>query len=200
MRDTFDTPGDWWTGSDEVGSSTLADGGFRWVIHEDRRSVWDTRDLERPLEVVRVDATVLVEQGSGGGGPLCGGADPARRSLWAGVNGDGEWILGRILDSRVQVVDRGELPAQRRQDVPVGAPHPLLVTLECMIDPIGTGHGATLWIDGTQVVDVAGEEVGPFATVGLTATGDREGFSILFDDFAAYDRPGDVEGSPSPST
>src|SRR5262249_24080340 len=43
LRDTFDTPGPWWIGTDEVGTNQIADGGLRWTFAQDRRSQWDTR-------------------------------------------------------------------------------------------------------------------------------------------------------------
>jgi hypothetical protein len=198
IRDPFDTPGSWWTGSDEIGTSRLAVGGMRWRIAQDRRSIWDLMDLPGPLDRVRVEAAVLIEQGTGGGGPICAGDDPGARSLWAMVNGDGEWLVGRIVDGHVQVVDRGDLPIVRRHDVPVGAPYPLLVTLECAVDPSLEGDRATVWIDGAQVADVVDQAVGPYVSVGLTATADQKGLAILFDDFAAYDAPPAADESPSP--
>lgn len=197
VRDTFDAPGEWWTGSDDIGTSRLVDGGLRWTIDQDRRSIWDTPELPRALDEVRVEATVLVEDGSGGGGPLCAGADTGERAIWAGVNGDGEWIVGRIADTHVQVIERGETPIVRRHDVPVGAPYPVLVTLECIVDPEGADH-YTVWFEGVQVADVVDEPVGPFLRAGLVATADEAGLSILFDDYAVFGGS-DVATSPAPS-
>jgi hypothetical protein len=198
VRDAFDPPGPWWTGSDETGTSSIAGGRMRWTIVEDRRSIWDAPELPAPEGEVRVEATVLVEEGLGAGGPLCAGSETGERAIWAGVNGGGEWIVGRIVDSRVQVIERGERPRVRRHDVPVGAPYPLLVTLECTVDPEGADH-YTVWIEGVQVADVVDEPIGPFLRAGLMATADEAGFEVLFDDFAVFAGP-ELLPSPGPTS
>jgi hypothetical protein len=184
FRDEFRDAGSWWTGSDDVGSSTVAGGALHWTIGQEHRSIWDSIDLPAPLDRVRVDASVLVEQGIGGGGPLCAGADAGEHAIWAGINGDGEWLVGRISDTHLQVIDRGETPTVRRHDVPVGAPYPLLVTLECTSDP--AGDHAKVWVSGIQVADIVDAPVGPYLRAGLTASGDTPPFAITFQDFEVF--------------
>ncbi|MET0772091.1 MAG: hypothetical protein ABWZ82_03320 [Candidatus Limnocylindrales bacterium] len=197
-RDTFDASGTWWTGSDDVGTSRVTFGDLRWTIAQDGQSIWDVFDLPLPLQEARVEASVVVEEGTGAGGPLCAGSDESRRAIWAGVNGDGEWLVGRIADSRVQVIERGEMPIVRRHDVPVGAPYPKLVTLECTVDPEGVDHYA-VWIEGVQVADVVEDEpVGPFLRAGLIASADEAGLLVVFDEFAVFGGP-EALGSPGPS-
>jgi hypothetical protein len=194
-RDGFDEPGTWWIGSDDVASSVVTGGNMLWTIKADGTSVWDDVGLSTPLDRVRVDATVLVGDGSGGGGTLCAGADAGTHSLWAGINGDGEWLVGRIVDTRLQLAERGDAPRVRRHDVPVGAPYPWLVTLECTADPVA-GDRVRLWVEGVQVADVVDDAVGPYARVGLVGSADTGGLSITFDDFTVYGDPGP---DPSPS-
>ncbi|MFN8521440.1 MAG: hypothetical protein U0667_19125 [Chloroflexota bacterium] len=195
IRDEFAVAGTWWVGAEDTGTSQVGSGQLRWTIDQDRQSVWDSVDLPTGLAQVRVDASVLVDGGSGGGGPLCAGADVGARALWAGVNGDGEWLVGRIVDGHVQAIERGETPAVRRHDVPVGAPYPLLVTLECTADP-DTGDRATVWVSGIQVADVVDQSVGPYLQAGLVGSADAAPFAMTFEDFEVLGPP---EGSPSPS-
>lgn len=186
VRDAFDTASVWWVGSDDSGSSSIRNGEMAWVITQDDQVIWDSRDLPGALDRVRVEAAVLVDQGSGGGGPLCGDAD-VTHALWAGLNGDGEWLVGRIVDGHLQVIDRGDQPRVRRHDVPVGAPYARLVTLECSAAP--TGDRAVVWVDGVQVADVTDDPVGPYTSAGLVASADQKGLRVLFDDFAILDAP-----------
>ncbi len=192
VRDTFDAPGPWWVGSDDVGTSSVADGVMRWTVIKDGRSIWDTRDLPVPQDRVRIEATVMVENGTGAGGPVCAGTDTAERSIWAGING-AEWLVGRLTDSRIQVIERGDLAAVLDEDVWIGAV-PLRVTLECAVDD--GGDRSTVWIEDVEVADVVGEPIGPFEEAGLIAIADQAGLTVLFDDFAVVGAP---ETAPSPS-
>jgi len=192
-------PGPWWIGADEQGSSAYADGGMRWTL-EGKGVVWDVIDLGYDAVRLRVTAAVLVEQGSGGGGPTCAAGPDDAPFLWAGINGDGEWLLGRIVDRHLQVAERGELPTIRRHDVPTGAPFALRVTLDCSTDPLGGGDRARVWIEDVLVAEVEDVHVGPYRAAGLTAASDGPGFAILFDDFVADSRedPMDPERSSDP--
>ncbi len=194
-RDTFESRGPWWTGSDEVGSSSVADGVMRWTIAQDGRSIWDTPDLPAQLDEVRVEANVLVEEGIGAGGPVCAGPDTGELAIWAGVSRDEEWLVGRIVGSRMQVITRGDLKRVLDEDDWIGAPRPLLVTLECTVAAEGDDH-YTLWVQGIQVADVVDEPVGPFLHAGLMATADEAGLAVVFDDFAVF---AGTEEAPSPS-
>jgi hypothetical protein len=195
VRDTFDAPGDWWVGSDDVGTSSIADGGMRWTIVQDGRSIWDTPELPSVQDVVRVEAAVLVEDGIGAAGPVCAGSDTGERAIWAGVNGDDEWLVGRIADSRVQVIERGDLARVLPEDAWIGAPVPLLVTLECAVG-VATTDSIAVWVEGVRVAEVVDERVGPYLRAGLMATADEAGLAVLFDDFAVFGGP---QASPSPS-
>jgi hypothetical protein len=177
----------WWTGSDDFASSAYADGGMRWQLHQNGL-IWDTIAFGQDAERVRVSADVIVEAGSGGGGPVCGtGGNDDGRYLWAGINGDGEWLVGRIIDRRLHISQRGERPNIRRHDVPTGDLIPWRVTLECSTDPLGGGDRVTVWIQDVQVADIRDEQVGPYDLAGLAAASDGPGLAILFDDFVADD-------------
>ena len=197
IRDTFDSPGAWWQGSDDVGASSVADGIMFWTISQDRSSIWDAMDLPTPLQEARVEAVVRVYEGIGAGGPLCAGTNESERAIWAGVNGDGEWLVGRIADSRVQVIERGEVAGVLGENAWLGPLTQLLVTLECTVEPVGADH-YTVWIEGVQVADVTDEPVGPFLRAGLVASADEGGVSVLFDDFAVFGGP-EALGSPDAS-
>lgn len=189
LEDDFTTqradPRPWWIGSDDFASSAYVDGGMRWQLHQ-AGLIWDTIGFGQDSDRVRVSAEVVVEQGSGGGGPVCGtGGNEDGRYLWAGINGDGEWLVGRIIDRHLHISARGERPIIRRHDVPTGDLIPWRVTLECSTDPLGDGDHMTVWIQDVQVADVQDEQVGPYDLAGLAAASDGPGFAIVFDDFAA---------------
>lgn len=192
LEDDFTTPRPdprpWWVGSDDFASSAYVDGGMRWQLHENGL-IWDTIGFGLASDRVRVSADVIVEAGSGGGGPVCGtGGNEDGRYLWAGINGDGEWLAGRIIERRLHIAQRGEMPDIRRHDVPTGDLIPWRVTLECATDPQGGGDRMTVWIQDVRVADLQDDEqVGPYDLAGLGAASDGPGFSILFDDFVADD-------------
>ena len=102
-----------------------ADGGLRVVLRKGPYSTWQWRALDAPSDVLQVEAVILVEKGSGGGGPICGPMEGQEPWHWAGVNGDGEWLVGRIAGTHLQVAARGELPVVRDPEAPVGAPLPI---------------------------------------------------------------------------
>lgn len=201
--ETFDQPNDlWWTGKDERENTRYADGGLRTTLRvKGGSSAWQWVDLTAPTDHVRVEITMLVEKGSGGGGPICGDAAGDGRWFWGGINGDGEWLVGRILGSRVQVADRGERPVVRDHDAPVGAPYPVPVVLECQVDPSGGGDRVALWVQGVQVADLVDEAIGPYLQVGMITAGDEAGVTVWFDDLQAWDlaaHPATASPVPSP--
>jgi hypothetical protein len=195
LRETFDAPGPWWVGSDDVGTSSVADGVMRWTISKDGRSIWDTRELAVPQDRVRVEATVMVEDGVGAVGPVCAGRDTANRAIWAGVNG-AEWLVGRLIDSRIEVVERGNLASVLDEDMWIGAV-PLRVRLECAVDD--GADRSTVRIEGVEVADVVGEPIGPFEEAGLIAIADQAGLTVLFDDVTITGGPDAPDAPPSPS-
>jgi hypothetical protein len=126
-------------------------------------------------------------------------ADPF---LWAGINGDGEWLVGRITDGSLTVTARGDIPSIRRHDIPVGAPYPWRVTLECATDPVGGGDRASLWVEDVLAADLVDQRVGPYRSAGLVAASDGPGFAIFFDDVVIdhADAAAAPSGSPVPSS
>lgn len=189
LVETFDEPSDrWWTGQDEAEHTRYAGGGLRTTLPgTGGSSAWQWVDLAAPTDHVRVEIMVLVEKGSGGGGPICGDAAGDGRWFWGGINGDGEWLVGRILGSRLQVADRGERPLVRDHDAPVGAPYPVPVAIVCQMDPAGRGDRVTLSVQGVQVADLVDAAIGPYAQAGMVTAGDEAGVTVWFDDLGAWD-------------
>jgi hypothetical protein len=200
--ETFDQPNDlWWTGRDKRENTRYAAGGLRTTLRvKGGSSTWQWVDLAAPTDHVRVEIMVLVEEGSGGGGPICGDAAGDGGWFWGGINGDGEWLIGRILGSRLQVADRGEQPIVRNPDAPVGAPYPVPVVLECQVDPTGGGDRVVLWVEGVEVADIVDEAIGPYAHAGMVTAGDEAGVTVWFDDLQVWDLAAPAAtASPVPS-
>jgi hypothetical protein len=186
LQEDFSRPGDWWVGSDRFSTNAYRDGGYGVQMNRGGRSQWDWRKLPDARDRLKVEALVLVEQGQGAGGPICGAAGGNDSWFWAGTNG-AEWLVGRIADTRLQVAERGPLPMVRDPDAPVGGALPSRVTLECAVDPDGAGDRVVVWVDGVQVADIVDSAIGPFDKGGLVYSSDRKGARLLFDDLVVSD-------------
>lgn len=202
---TFDEPNDaWWTGRDDGERTSNQDGGIRTVLRKEDYSTWQWIDLPAATDVLRVQALVFVEQGPGGGGPICGAAGREDRFFWGGVNEAGDWLLGRIIGSRLQVEARGDSPLPY-EDRPIGGTQTLIVTLECAVDPAGGGDRVALWVDGYPAGEIVDRRFGPYDKAGLVVAGDEPGVTVFYDDLVAWDAATlatlpPVAGSPAPSS
>ena len=106
--------------------------------------VWDDRRLAESHAVLRVEALVDGLDGAGAAGVACGSSLGLPRYLFAAVTNEAEWIFGRIIDGRLQVVDRGPLPGE------VDATH-VRVGIECASAPQEGGDHALVTLDGVGV-------------------------------------------------
>jgi hypothetical protein len=186
LQDDFSQPGDWWVGSDRTATSGYRDGGYGVQLHRGGRSLWDWQPLDEGHERLTVEASVLVERGSGAGGPICGPVEGDDPWIWAGTNG-ADWLVGRIVDTHLQLADRGPLPIVRDPDAPVGGQLPVRVTLECNVGDGDAGDRVIVWIDGTQVADLEDIKAGPYGKAGIVYSADRKGLRVLFDDLVVSD-------------
>ncbi len=203
FQETFDAPSDlWWTGRDSREDTEIAEGWLRTTLRgRGSNSTWQWADLPQPLASMRVDITVLVTQGPGGGGPMCGDASGDGAWYWAGVNESGEWLLGWVTGSRVHVEQRGERPDLADPDAPPGAGLlPVTLTLDCAVDPEGGPDQVTFAVAGEPVAMMTKRQIGPYSQAGFIVAGDKSGVTVFLDDLHVWDMAAQAAvGSPSPS-
>lgn len=191
LSEDFTDPSDeWWTGSEPGETTSFFFGSLRTVLSDGPRTTWQWMELPAPMDAMRVEGDVTLDQGSGGGGVTCGPADGAGDWLWGGFNNDGQWLLGRLVDGRLRVDARGELPMVRDPDAPVGGALPVALRLDCTADRDGSAGHAALWTKGVRVGEVAAPGTGSFGTAGFLAAIDDGPLTILFDDLVVRDLPG----------
>ena len=184
-RDAFDVAPAWLDlGEDESGRTALEDGRvFMSVIGPDA-NYWDFVVLPSSAEVMRVEATVELDGTAGtAAGPACGSALGLPRWFVAGVNGGDEWWLGRLIDGRLQVVDRGSLGG--------GSPDSssLRVAIECASAPSEGGDHVLMTVDDRLVatsMPLLDIPVGPYDKAGLLVATDAEQGSATFDDLIVH--------------
>ena len=184
-------------GEDESGRTAVEDGTLQMSSVGEGTSYRDAYVLPEAVEVIRVEALIDLDAKPGtGAGVACGSALGVPRWLVAGVNNADEWWLGRLIDGRLQVVERGQvmLPAS-----PSAAP--VRVSIECAVAREEGGDYALTSIDG-RAVGVARLDipVGPYDKAGLFVGTDGKVGSATYDDLVvhvgdAYERP-QVEPEP----
>ncbi len=179
-RDDFATPSGWLITDDEVGRSAYEDGGLAMTVKADGSSIWDDHRLPEAHAVLRVEALVSGLEGSGGAGVACGSSLGLPRYLFAAVNGDAEWVFGRIIDGRLQVIDTGPLPGDiDEQAVRVG--------IECASSPDEGGDHVLVTMNGAGVdlpeFDIP---VGPYDAATLVMSADSAPLSVVFDDLLVH--------------
>jgi hypothetical protein len=194
---TFDDPEDgWWTGRDRGERTTRTLGRIRTVLRRGPSSTWQWVKLTRPTDSIQVQANVLVDEGPGAGGPICGDAGDGERYFWGGVNEGGEWLLGRIVDGRLQVEQRGESPLPA-EDQPIAGTIELTVTLVCAVDPAGGGDRVSLSVNGYPAGEMTDLSIGPYTRAGIVVAGDEAGVAVEYDDLAVWDATA-LGAAPSP--
>jgi hypothetical protein len=204
LTEPFDVEADWMgIGSDETGENALVDGALFSSVIAPSGNIWTDLALDEPVEVLRVQADVTLDGRPGtAAGPACGTSHGLPRYLVAGVNQDG-WWLGRLIDTRLQVIVAGDLPA-----VP-GEGQALTVAIECASVPDEGGDLVTMSVDGQAVdVDLPRLEipVGPYDRAALLVATDRRRGHATYDDLlistGAAHAPAVAQpdpASPSPS-
>ena len=184
-REPFDGTPVWLDqGEDESGRTTLEDGHvFMSVIGPDA-NYWDYFQLPSAAGVIRVEALVELDgSASTAAGPACGSAAGLPRWFVAGVNGGDEWWLGRLIDGRLQVVDRGSLDAGSASGSAVR------VAIECASAPAEGGDYVLMTVDDRSVaasMPLLDIPVGPFDKAGLLVATDAELGSATFDDLIVH--------------
>ncbi|MFO1539247.1 MAG: hypothetical protein ACKOTZ_02190 [Chloroflexota bacterium] len=181
-RDDFTTLTTWEILSDEVGTTVhdAAAGRLVVTVTADRSTVWDDHVLDAAHPVLRVEARVAVG-GAGAAGVACGSSLGLARWLWASVDDLGDWTFGRLIDGRLQVLQRGELP------VAVGAPGTAsLIAIECAADPEAGGDRAVVSIDGIPVTTAFDIPVGPYDRATILVSSDAAPVEGTFDDLLVH--------------
>lgn len=181
----FDVAPEWLDlGEDEGGRTAVEDGHVYMSVIGPEANYWDAVVLPGAAGVMRVEATVELDgSASTAAGPACGSAVGLPRWFVAGVNGDDEWWLGRLIDGRLQVVDRGNLI--------VGSPSrsAVRVAIECVTAPSEGGDYVLITVDDQLVavsMPVLDIPVGPFDKAGLLVGTDGEEGSATFDDLVVH--------------
>ena len=183
-RDDFATPTGWTTIEDELGRSAYEDGGLSLQMTQDGSKVWDDHLLPESHAVLRVEALVSGLDGMGGAGVACGSSLGLQRYLFAAVNQEAEWVFGRMVDGRLQVIDRAPIPGDIDE-------HDVRVGIECASSPEEGGDHVLVTLDGRAMTLPAFDiPVGPYDKATLLVTADQAPVSVRFDDLMVH--AGDV--------
>jgi hypothetical protein len=197
--DDFSVPSGWQVVDDEAGRSAYEDGGLVMSVAQDHSTLWDDHRLPAAHAVLRVEALIQDLQGAGGAGVACGSSLGLPRYLYAAVNDQDEVVFGRIIDTRLQVIDRRLLPG----DVD---PDHVRLGIECASVPEEGGDYALVTVDGVALTLPAFDiPVGPYDAATLVMSADTAPLSVLFDDLVVHAgeayAPRELERDPDkPST
>lgn len=178
-RDGFDQPGTWQLIDDETGRTAIEAGRLLMSVTADGSSVWDSLVLETPWPVTRVAVTLSLQEGNGGAGPACGSSLGLPRSFVAGVSTTEEWWLGRLIDTRLQVIKRGLLPLGSSTTSAV-------VAIECASVPGEGGDHVVMSIDGEVVASAFDIPVGPYDKATLLVASEVGPVTATFDDLIVH--------------
>ncbi len=116
----------------------------------------------------------------------CGSALGLPRWFVAGVNNADTWFLARIIDGRLQVVDRGSLDADSS-----ASGGTVLIGIECATAPEEGGDYVAVSVDGEPVSIETGLgrldiPVGPYDKAGIFVGTDSGTGSAVYDDLAVW--------------
>jgi hypothetical protein len=179
-RDDFSVPSGWTIVDDESGRTAYQDGGLAMTVPEDGSTYWDDHRLQDGHAVLRVEALVSDLQGAGAAGVACGSSLGVPRYLFAAITNDADWVFGRIIDGRLQVIERAPLPGD------VDASH-VRLGIECASAPDEGGDHALITLDGVGVAlpefDIP---VGPYDAATLLVAADVAPTSAVFDDLVVH--------------
>lgn len=195
-RDDLSAPSSWQEISDETGVTAYVDGRLEMSVLADGSNVWDDHVLDAPADVLRVEAWIATS-GDGMAGVACGSSVGLPRWLWAGTDGDMGWLVGRLIDGRLQLVDRGDLPME------VDGRH-VTLAIECASSPAEGGDHAVVTANGIPVATMFDIPVGPYDKATLLVGVDTAPEEARFDDIVVHTGPvyvapeGDLLASPAP--
>jgi hypothetical protein len=183
-RDDFSAPTTWTISDDEFGRTAYEVGSLVVTVAQDGSSLWDDHRLPEAHAVLRVEALVSGLDGAGGAGVACGSSLGLPRYLFAAVSDQADWVFGRIIDGRLQVIDRGPIPG----DIDEGN---VRVGIECASSPEEGGDHVLVTLDGRAMTLPAFDiPVGPYDKATLLVTSDVAPVSVVFDDLVVH--AGDV--------
>ncbi len=189
-RDDFSSPSGWTIIDDESGRTAYEGGGLAMSATQDGSTLWDDHQLPEAHAVLRVEALVSDLIGSGAAGVACGSSLGLPRYLFASVTGEAEWVFGRIIDGRVQVLKRAPLPGDVDEaQVRVG--------IECASVPAEGGDRVLVTLDGVGVqLPTLDIPVGAYDKATLVMSADDAPVSAVFDDLLVH--AGDVYARDDP--
>jgi hypothetical protein len=191
-RDDLSSPSTWEVVADDVGTTEydLENGDLLMSVTADRSSVWDDHVLDQAYPVLRVEAWVATA-GAGASGVACGSSLGLPRWLWAGIDGDRGWVFGRIIDTRLQVLQRGDLPTETGTDG-----RRATLAIECASDPASGGDHAVVTANGIFLAGAFDIPVGPYDKASLVVTADNAPVRARFDDVVVH--AGEAYAAPTP--
>ena len=176
FRDDMSAPGTWELVEDDTGVTAYDTkrGELLVSVTQDRANVWDDAEMDAAYPVLRVEAWIATS-GEGAAGVACGSATGLPRWLWAGTDGDAGWIFGRLIDGRLTVATRGDLPVEVDG-------RGLTLAIECASDPAAGGDQAVVTADGIPVHATLDIPVGPYDKGSIIVAADVAPEEARFDD------------------
>jgi hypothetical protein len=175
LQDDFEAgAGDWGIGSLDEGSAEVSGGALRIAITQAGVSLWSPHTFTPTFDVLRVEGSVTIEEGTGAAGLSCG--DITSTLVGGVVTHDGQWHLFESLAGATTFLESGTL-----EPPPDGSAR---LTVECA----GTNTGALrlrLQVDGVEAGTFE-RATGPdtFDRAAAYAEADAEPISTMFDDIA----------------
>jgi hypothetical protein len=173
FTDTFNRE-EWGTGEQQRGTISYKDEALVIDVTAEDNSLWSWRSWSDSAPVMRLEGSITFGVGDAGAAYMCGSATPD--FLLGGLNRD-EWVVGQVVDSRTEVLERGLLPA----GFEVATGEPVRVTLECAQTGEGIGR-VLLSLEGTLVADVATDDIGEFDRAAVYGRATVVPASMSFDD------------------